>query len=189
MPLAAGCWARRRVSSGGASVTFKWWEEEPDTSRLLGITRDGEFPFQSFIGLCKCKVCRGREKVLAQRIYSIFYYFNVCNVHWDQRWNLTFRAEVFSEEDVEMSGTFSAKSHCYCELSLLGAKLRWWVGFWSPSSELVGNCQHWLFEHYITSKLCTWHHLTVYYVQQNSHLYVFIDRWHTNLSAAVGLRH
>ena len=94
---ATSCWARRLVSSGGASVTFKWWEEEPDTSRLLGITRDREFPFQSFIGLCKCKVCRGREKVLAQRIYSIFYYFNVCNVHWDQRWNLTFRAEVFSE--------------------------------------------------------------------------------------------
>lgn len=116
------------------------------------------------------------------------FYFWLCNVHRDQRWNLTFRAEVFSEEDVEMSGTFSAKSHCYCELSLLGAKLRWWVGFWSPSSELVGNCQHWLFEHYITSKLCTWHHLTVYYVQ-HSHLYVFIDRWHTNLSAAVGLRH
>ena len=179
---ATSCWARRLVSSGGSSVTFKWWEEEPDTSRLLGITRDGEFPFQSFIGLCKCA---GDEREYWLKGYLLFLTLQ-CTSRSKMKSHIPCRGFQWN---VDVSGTFSAKSHCYCELSLLGAKLRWWVGFWSPSSELVGNCQHWLFEHYITSKLCTWHHLTVYYVQQNSHLYVFIDRWHTNLSAAVGLRH
>ena len=66
------CCARRRVNSGGASVTFKWPEEEPDTShtsRLLSNTRDGEFPFHSFIDMCKWA---GGGKKRVESIGSMF---------------------------------------------------------------------------------------------------------------------
>ena len=152
------CWARRAVSSGGAChLQVAGGGTRLDQPHQPSVEQHQRWrvpiPFIHWF----VQVGRGRKEE------SRKYWLNFCNVNRDQRWNLAFSAEVFSEGNVEMSGTSSAKSHWYCELSLLGAKLWWWLGFWSPSSKLVGNCQHWLwlFEHYTTSKLqTTWHHLT-----------------------------
>ena len=127
------------------------------------------------------QVCRGWERVLAQRIPFIFDFAMYIEIkdeisHSVQRFSVKCGCvwHLFSEVPLLLRAV-SAGGEVAVMSWLLVTKLR--------TCGKLSTLIIW------TLQQTTWHHLTVYYVQQNSHLYVFIDRWHTNLSAAVGLRH
>ena len=162
------CCARRRVNSGGASVTFKWPEEEPDrtshTSRLLSNTRYGEFPFQSFIGLCKW--AGGGKK----RVESIGSMFAMSIKFKDEISNSVQRFSVKEMwkclAPLQRSPTDTAS--CLCWGRSCGDDLA--SGHQAPNLWEIVNTD------YLNTTLQANYKLHGTISLQHSHLYVFIDR-------------